>query len=129
MRTSSLARSVVAGVFLTSILSACHSSAEPTQSKEAQSTQTSWSAVDQALGRSGTTQPDGVRRYSFPRSDLNVQLDGVAIKPALALGSWLAFQPMGSSSVVMGDLVLTPEEVNPVMSALLNAGIQVTAVH
>src|SRR3954454_15768520 len=78
--------------------------------------QPTWTGVDQALGRSGTTQPDGVRRYSFPRSDLHVQLDGVTVKPALALGSWLAFQPMGSSSVVMGDLVLTPEEVNPVMS-------------
>jgi Domain of Unknown Function (DUF1259) len=74
-------------------------------------------------------QPDGVRRYSFPRSDLSVQLDGVQIKPALALGGWLAFQPVGPNAVVMGDLVLTQEEVNPVMSALLNGGIQVTAVH
>lgn len=128
MRTSSLARSVVAGLFVTLILPG-YSSAQPTQSKEAQSTQTSWPAVDQALGRSGTTQPDGVRRYSFPRSDLSVQLDGVTIKPALALGGWVAIQPMGNGSVVMGDLVLTPEEVNPVMSALLNGGIQVTAVH
>ncbi len=89
----------------------------------------SWTAVDQALGRTGTTQPDGVRRYGFPRSDLHVTLDGVTIRPALALGGWLAFQPMGSNAVVMGDLVLTPEEVNPVMSALLKGGIQVTAVH
>jgi len=88
-----------------------------------------WVAVDQALGRAGTTQPDGVRRYGFPRSDLHVVLDGVAIKPALALGGWLAFQPMGTNAVVMGDLVLTPEEVNPVMSELLKGGIQVTAVH
>lgn len=88
-----------------------------------------WTAVDQALGRAGTTQPDGVRRFGFPRSDLSVQLDGVTIRPALALGSWLAFQPMGKTSVVMGDLVLTPEEVNPVMSALLTGGIHVTAVH
>lgn len=91
--------------------------------------QLSWTGLDQALGRTGTTQPDGVRRYGFPRSDLNVQLDGVTIKPALALGGWLAFQPMGTNSVVMGDLVLTPEEVNPVMSELLKGGIQVTAVH
>ena len=91
--------------------------------------QPSWTAVDQALERAGTTQPDGVRRYGFPRSDLSVQLDGVTIRPALALGSWLAFQPMGTTSVVMGDLVLTPDEVNPVMSALLAGGIHVTAVH
>ena len=91
--------------------------------------QANWTALDQALGRTGTTQPDGVRRYGFPRSDLHVTLDGVTIRPALALGGWLAFQPMGSNAVVMGDLVLTPEEVNPVMSALLKGGIQVTAVH
>jgi hypothetical protein len=53
----------------------------------------------------------------------------VTIKPALALGSWLAFQPMGQSDVVMGDLVLTPEEVTPVMSMLLNGGLAVTALH
>src|SRR5207302_1320003 len=62
-------------------------------------------------------------------SDLQVQLDGVAIKPALALGSWIAFQPNGHSAVVMGDLVLTTDEVTPVMSALLDGGIQVTALH
>lgn len=88
-----------------------------------------WAAVDQALGRPGATQPDGVRRYGFPRSDLQVVLDGVTIKPALALGGWLAFQPMGMNSVVMGDLVLTPDEVNHVMSELLRDGIHVTAVH
>lgn len=90
---------------------------------------TSWAAVDQALGRAGTTQPDGVRRYGFPRSDLHVQLDGVVIKPALALGGWLAFEPMATDSVVMGDLVLTPDEVGAVMSELLKGGIAVTAVH
>ena len=91
--------------------------------------QVRWNAVDQALGRPGTTQPDGVRRYSFARSDLDVRLDGVAIKPALALGSWLAFQRHGRDTVVMGDVVLTAEEVTPVISALLDGGIQVTALH
>ncbi len=98
----------------------------PAQPVPAQQT---WAAVDQALGRQGTTQPDGVRRYGFPRSDLAVQLDGVAIKPALALGSWVAFEPMGKSAMVMGDLVLTPDEVGPVMSELLNGGAQITALH
>jgi hypothetical protein len=88
-----------------------------------------WSAVDTALGRSGMTQPDGVRRYGFPRSDLHVQLDRVSIKPALALGSWLGFERMGRRSMVMGDLVLTPDEVGPVMSELLKDGIHVTAIH
>lgn len=88
-----------------------------------------WSAVDQALGRAGTEQAGGVHRYGFPRSDLTVALDGVTIKPALALGSWVAFQPMGDEVMVMGDLVLTHEEVNPVMSRLLASGFTITALH
>jgi hypothetical protein len=121
MRSVGLVRSLELGLFPLLVLIASHS--------VAQTTQTNWAAVDQALGRAGTTQPDGVRRYSFPRSDLHVQLDGVVIKPALALGGWLAFQPMGNGTKVMGDLVLTPEEVNPVIAALLKGGMQVTAVH
>ena len=66
---------------------------------------------------------------AFPRSDLQVTLDGVAIKPALALGGWLGFEPMQDGAVVMGDLVLTETEVNPVMSKLLESGIDITAVH
>jgi hypothetical protein len=88
-----------------------------------------WSKVDQALGRAGTEQAGGVHRYGFPRSDLVVQLDGVTIKPALALGSWAAFQPMSDEVMVMGDLVLTHEEVNPVMSRLLASGFTITALH
>ena len=88
-----------------------------------------WVLVDKSLGRAGTTQPDGVRRYGFPRSDLNVRLDGVTIKPALALGSWAAFHTMGDQVMIMGDLVLTHEEVNPVMSRLLASGFTITALH
>lgn len=68
-------------------------------------------------------------RYSFPRSDLQVQPDGVKIEPSLALGSWLAFQPMGEHVMVMGDLVLTHDEVNPVITRLLDGGIKITALH
>jgi len=88
-----------------------------------------WNKVDAALGRPGTEQAGGVHRYGFPRSDLHVTLDGVAIKPALALGSWAAFQPMGDDTMVMGDLVLTHEEVNPVISRLLAGGFTITALH
>ena len=67
-----------------------------------------WSKVDQAIGRKGTDQPGGVHRFSFPRSDLHVTVDGTAVKPALALGGWVAFQPMGEAGgMLMGDLVLT----------------------
>jgi hypothetical protein len=88
-----------------------------------------WNAVGQALGKSGTELPGGVYRVALPRSDLKVTLDGVAIKPALALGSWLAFQPMGEDTMVMGDLVLTQDEVNPVMKSLAENGIEITALH
>ena len=89
-----------------------------------------WQAVGEALGKEGTVQPDGIYRVGLPRSDLKVQLDGVEIKPALALGTWLAFQPVGDTeAMVMGDLVLMQDEVNPVLSELLDAGLEVTALH
>ena len=90
---------------------------------------TNWGTVDQTLGRPGIMQPGGVHRYNFPRSDLSVTLDGVRIKPALALGSWLAFRDMGDRVEVMGDLVLTQDEVNPVLSRLLEGGLTITALH
>lgn len=70
-----------------------------------------------------------VMRYGFPRSDLKVTVDGVVLKPALALGGWVAFKPMGEQSMIMGDLVLTESEINPVMAKLLENGIEVTALH
>ena len=90
----------------------------------------SWSAVDSALGRSGGAQPGGVMKYSFPRSDLQVTAAGVQLKPALALGSWLAFKAVGGGHVMaMGDLVLTEDEITPVMRALQAGGVEQTAVH
>lgn len=88
-----------------------------------------WSKVDQALGRKGADQPGGVHKFSFPRSDLKVIVDGVEIKPALALGSWVAFQPAGSSTMCMGDLVLLDTEISPVMKRLVDDGIEISAVH
>ena len=90
---------------------------------------TDWAAVGKALGKTGSVQPGGVYRVGLPRSDLKVTLDGVAIKPALALGSWVAFRDMGGASEVMGDLVLTQSEVNPVLTVLEQNGIQITALH
>ena len=87
-----------------------------------------WEKVDAALGRKGAVSAD-VHRYGFPRSDLTVTLDGVTIKPALALGGWVAFKPMHGEVMVMGDLVLLETEVNPVMAKLIENGIEITAVH
>ena len=88
-----------------------------------------WSKVDEALGKKGVDLPGSVHKYGLPRSDLSVTIDGAAIKPALALGSWLAFQPAGDGAMVMGDLVLTDTEINPVMERLIEGGIEITAIH
>lgn len=89
-----------------------------------------WSAVDQALGRKGAMQPGGVMRYSFPRSDMQATAAGVAIRPALALGSWVAFRNVaGGHAMAMGDLVLGEDEVGPVMRALQQGGVEQTALH
>jgi hypothetical protein len=87
-----------------------------------------WKKVDEALGRSGAVTGD-VHRYGFPRSDLQVTLDGVTIRPALALGGWAAFKPAHGGAMVMGDLVLLETEINPVMSKLIENGLEITAVH
>src|SRR6058998_2258541 len=88
-----------------------------------------WAPVAQALGRSGAQLPGGIYRVGLGRSDLKVTLDGVEIRPTLALGSYLAFQKMGSEAMVMGDLVLLHEEINPVMKKLIEGGIEITALH
>ena len=88
-----------------------------------------WSDVGKALGKEGATQPGGVYRVSLPRTDLKVTLDGVAIKPGFALGGWLAFEPTGDQAMVMGDLVMTQDEINPVMKKLEDSGIAITALH
>src|SRR3954449_1165129 len=87
-----------------------------------------WQKVDAALGRSAAVGGD-VHRYGFPRSDLQVTLDGVTIRPGLALGGWAAFKPMHDGAMVMGDLVLLETEINPVMAKLFESGMDITAVH
>ena len=87
-----------------------------------------WQKVDDALGRKPAVSGD-VHRYGFPRTDLSVTLDGVTIKPALALGGWVAFKPMQGQAMVMGDLVLLETEINPVMLKLIEGGLEITAVH
>jgi hypothetical protein len=89
-----------------------------------------WQArVGEALGKPGSATPSGVYRVGLPRTDLKVTLDGVALRAGFALGGWLAFEKIGDQGMVMGDLVLTESEVNPVMAKLAAGGIEVTAVH
>jgi Domain of Unknown Function (DUF1259) len=87
-----------------------------------------WQKVDSAIGRGAAVTGD-VHRYGFPRSDLQVTVDGVTIRPSLALGGWTAFKPAHGGAMVMGDLVLLDTEIAPVMSKLIEGGIEITAVH
>jgi hypothetical protein len=88
-----------------------------------------WQKVDEALGRKAAVVAGDVHRYGFPRTDLAVTLDGVTIKPALALGGWVAFKTMGDEVMVMGDLVLLETEIKPVMTKMVENGLDITAVH
>src|SRR3982074_1285119 len=87
-----------------------------------------WKNVDAALGKTAAVSGE-VHRYGLPRSDLHVTLDGVAIKPALALGGWGALAPMQGEAMVMGDLVLLDTEITPVTTKLLDGGLDITAIH
>ena len=86
------------------------------------------SEIDKALGRSGQKAGE-VYRVGFPRTDLHVVVQGVSVKPGLALGSWAAFSGTDEAATVMGDLVLLDSEVNPVMEKLRSVGFEITAVH
>jgi hypothetical protein len=108
------------------ILAACGAVLSTVAAADAQSID--WAKIDGIFGRTGAVG-GAAHRYGFPRSDLQVTLDGVTIRPTLALGGWVAFQPMGNMAMVMGDLVLLQTEVNPVMAKLIEGGVEVTAVH
>ncbi len=88
-----------------------------------------WKQVEDAMGRPGQMQPGDVLKFSMPRRDLNVTVDGTAVQPGLALGSWAAFKRAGGEAMVMGDLVLTEDEINPVIARLQAGGVTESALH
>jgi len=95
-----------------------------------QPTPASWASVEEGIGRKGAMQPGNVIKFSFPRSDLSVSIDGVTLRPALALGGWVAFKSTRSGqAMATGDLVLTQDEVSAVMRALQAGGVEQTALH
>jgi hypothetical protein len=106
-------------------LSTCISAAQNT----ADAAKKAWGDVEQAMGRSGQMQAGDVIKFAMPRKDLKVTLNGVAIKPGLALGSWAAFMRHGNEAMVMGDLVLTEDEIAPVMTKLQESGVHEAALH
>ena len=91
-----------------------------------------WSAdfndVEKILGVTGQMQ-EGAIVFGFPRSDIEVTIDGQPVPTGFGFGSWTAWKDMGEDSMVMGDLVLLEKEINPVISALAEADINVTALH
>jgi hypothetical protein len=93
-----------------------------------------WKSVEAAMGRAGVAQPGDVYRFNFPRSDLRVTAAGVRLKPAFALGGWVAFKRVpgaihGDVAMAMGDLVLTESELTPVITRLQQGGVEQTAIH
>jgi Domain of Unknown Function (DUF1259) len=117
------------GLFFCCIASAIAGSATAQARRTKRPSPPDWSAVENALGRTGTRNPGDVLRVSFPRSDLVVVLSGVTLKPALALGSWVAFRRISDHVMVMGDLVLLEDEVTSVMASLQQNGVDLTALH
>src|SRR4051795_10550655 len=103
-------------------------SAAMAASSAAQAQNIDWQKVDTAMGRGAAVTAD-VHRYGFPRTDLQVTLDGVSIKPGLALGGWTAMKPAHDGVMVVGDLGLLETEINPVISKLIQNGLEITAVH
>src|SRR4051812_9083497 len=88
-----------------------------------------YDAVLKTLGKQGDFK-DSVLKINIPRNDVKVTIDGIATPTPFGFGGWLAMSKgTGGEDVMMGDLVLLEDEVNPVMSALLNNGLEVTAVH
>jgi Domain of Unknown Function (DUF1259) len=89
-----------------------------------------WKAIEDVFGFSPANLPGGVARFNMPRKDLHVTIGGAEVKPGLALGAWAAFHRVGENdAMIMGDLVLTEDEVAPVIKALHDSGVEVAAIH
>jgi len=101
----------------------------PAAKCQVQAQQVDWKAVEAAIGRPGSPQAGDVYRFNFPRGDLRVTADGIAIRPALALGGWVAMKAVTGGVVAMGDLVLAEDEVTPVITQLQSGGVEQTAIH
>ncbi|MGE5733055.1 MAG: DUF1259 domain-containing protein [Gemmatimonas sp.] len=114
-----LLRSSAIGLLFVLSTRAAHAQAKP-----------DWTGVDYVLGRAGAEQPGNVHKFSFPRSDLTVTIGGTQLRPALALGSWIAFKRTADGqAMAMGDLVLTEAEVPGVLARLQKGGVEQTAMH
>ncbi len=122
IRTGTLAAVIILLVSLPTI--------SPAQAAGDQKAAGEWKTVEDVFGFPGASLPGGVIRFNMPRKDLHVTVAGIEVKPGLALGAWAAFHRVGDNdAMVMGDLVLTEDEVAPVMKALQDGGVEITALH
>ena len=86
--------------------------------------------IEELTGVKGQLDPkEGVFKVSMPRGDLDMRITGVHVTPPLGLTTWAAFTRVGDHAAVMGDLVLLEDQVNPVMTTALDAGLEITALH
>src|SRR6266478_4562241 len=113
----------IISILLTTVLS-------PTWLSRAAESAIDTGAIERLTGAKGALdEKEGVFKVSVPRKDLSVIIAGVKISPPMGLTSWAAFQRDGKDDMVMGDLVLTEDQISPVMSAALDNGLEVTALH
>jgi len=111
------------------VLAGCGGGSKEEAVSPVQTNEADWKAVADALGRPGKLADGTVYRVSFPRSDLSVRSRGVNVEPGLALGSYAAFARYPDTTMVMGDLVVTEQELQRLTSALQDNGVSQTAVH
>ncbi len=123
-------RFLIGSSLLLVVLSSSPAASDP--SPQAVKPSLTWqNVISNVLARPGTVQPGDVYSVGIPRSDLKVTVKGVPLEPSFALTSSEMFRAAGKGSdiVMKGDLLLLPDEVNPVMSRLMKGGFQITALH
>ncbi len=121
---------VIATVLLAGLSACANAQAGSQENTTSEEASVDWEAVGQAIGKEGEQMDGGVYRVNMPRSDLSVTSQDVDVNPGLALGSYAAFKETGENeALVMGDLVLTEDEYDEVISALQEGGIEQTAIH
>lgn len=121
-RQKEIMRTTTIQVILAAVLLGTNAQAELAEKTRA--------SIDELTGTKGTyTAEEDVHRVSFPRSDLKVTIEGRPAHPFMGFGSWAAFTPGHGGTMVMGDIVLVEDEVSPAMSAALDSGLEVTALH
>src|SRR5438067_1504437 len=108
----------------------CLAFAAPGRAAEKAAAALDTASIEQLTGAKGALDAkEGVFKVSLPRGDIQSSAAGVRLTPPLGLTAWAAFMKAGKHAMVMGDIVLLEDQVNPVMSAALDNGLEVTALH